>query len=52
MIGFWLISLAITIFFMFFLTDFTVKEKVIGVFGFMAFITILIAGVYFLVGGA
>lgn len=50
-IGLWLICFAITILFVSLEPDFTVKEKVIGVLGFMTFLTILFVGVWFLVGG-
>lgn len=50
-IGFWLFSLAIASLIISLEDTFTIKQKILGVIAIMAFLTLLIAGVYFMVGG-
>lgn len=51
LIGFWLSSLAIVSLIISLEDTFTIKQKVLGVIVIMAFLTLLIVGVCFMVGG-
>lgn len=50
-IGAWLITLAITIFFTWLESAFSIKEKILRIAGLMTLLTLLFVGVYFMVGG-
>lgn len=52
LIGFWLIALAITTFFISIEPEFEIKEKIKGVIGIMSFLTLIMVGAYLMVGGA
>lgn len=51
LIGFWLISLGITIFFVSLQPLFSIKEKLKEVVMIMAFMTLVLVGAFILIGG-